>query len=85
MQCPFQKTGILNYATMKISKLSAIYIVEQPSSQSKPRQFDKQYNRGWTGEESPYLLTMMRAKVNRIIISNQKGLPIICQTSTGRE
>lgn len=36
MQCPFQKTGILNYATEKISILAAIYIVEQQSFQSKP-------------------------------------------------
>jgi hypothetical protein len=28
---------------------------------------------------------MMIAKVNRIMIINQKGLPITCQTSTGRE
>lgn len=34
MQCPYQKTGILNYATEKIWKLSAIYIVEQQSFQS---------------------------------------------------
>jgi hypothetical protein len=34
MQCPFQKTGILNYATEKTSKLVAIYIVEQQSFQS---------------------------------------------------
>ena len=53
VQCPFHKTGILNYAAVNISKLAAIYIVEQPSFQSKPRQFDKQYNMGWTGEESP--------------------------------
>ena len=53
MQCPFQKTRILNYATEKISNLSAIYTVEQQGFQSKPRQFDKQYNMGWTGEESP--------------------------------
>jgi len=33
-QCPFQKTGILNYATEKISKLSAIYRAEQQSFQS---------------------------------------------------
>jgi len=25
MQCPFQMTGILNYATEKVSKLAAIY------------------------------------------------------------
>jgi hypothetical protein len=31
MQCPFQKTGILNYVTEKISKPAAIYIVEQQS------------------------------------------------------
>jgi hypothetical protein len=34
MQCPFQKTGILNYATEEISKLAAIYIVEQQGFQS---------------------------------------------------